>query len=326
VAAPKPDRAPPGLPAVHQARADRERGRYSRGSPAVWLGIVVCLVAIVVAYRFVEERQLGAAKEVLLAKERAVRTTVGDGAWFPLRDGVEKVVLEAAAKDEPDFVDPGLARWDFRALPGLYLRMRVADAKDVASLRHAASFSQRDGFVGCFLREPNPAAARGDADAGAFAEQPWNWRKAYEATRTLTDDWTGEVNASDDPLRLKVFQEQYDRAMKTEIPAAIDLIKRAQFFLFILDEDSPDIHPAEAGAPVTEADLQRAPHVARIHMIDLRTHTEVLRVKRSADASFVFAGEGRVSDPETLDAMKRQVQNCALAKEVDRAISAASGK
>ncbi len=287
--------------------------------------MVACLVAIVVAYRFVEARQLGGAKEALLAKERAVRTTVG-GAWFPVRDEVEQLVTRAAASTQPDFVDPALARWEFRSLPGLYLRLRVAEAKDVAALRHAAAYSQRDGFVGCFLREPNPAAARGDADAGAFAEQPWNWQKAYDATRILTDEWAQEVTASDDPLRLRVFEEQYDKAMKTEIPAAIDLVKRAQFLLFILDEDSPDIHPAEAGVPLTEADLQLAPHFARIHMVDLRSHTEVLRVRRSADASFVFAGENPVKDPETLDAMKRQVQNCALAKEVDRAIKDGTAK
>jgi hypothetical protein len=323
VAETKPERRPPGLPSLNQAKADRERGRYSRGSPGLWLGVVACLVAIVVAYRYVEARQLGGAKEALLAKDRAVRSTVG-AAWFPLRDSLEQVVLAAAAKSEPDLVDPTLASWDFRALPGLYLRLRLADAKDVASLRHAAQYSQRDGFVGCFLREPNPAAARGDADAGAFAEQPWNWQKAYDKTRILTDEWTSEVSASEDPLRLKVFEEQYDKAMKTEIPSAIDLVKRAQFFLFVLDEDSPDVHPTEAGAPVTLADLQLAPHFARVNMIDLRTHTAVLRVRRSADASFVFVGENRVSDPETLDAMKRQVQNCALAKEVDRAIKDAA--
>ncbi len=321
----EPDRRPPGLPSLLQARADRERGRYSRGSPAVWLGIVLCLVTIVVVYRYVESRQLGTSKEALLAKQRAVKSTVG-AAWFPLRDGIESVVLDAAKSQADDFVDPALARWDFRALPGLYLRLRLGDAKDVASLRRAALYSQRDGFVGCFLREPNPAAARGDADAGAFSEQPWNWQKAYDATRILTDEWAGEVSTSEDPLRLKVFEEQYDKAMKTEIPSAVDLVKRAQFFLFVLDEDSPDVRPAEAGAPVTEGNLQLAPHMARIHMMDLRTHKEVVRVRRSADASFVFAGEGRVSDPETLDAMKRQVQNCALAKEVDRAIAEAASK
>lgn len=313
------DRKPPGLSSVHQARADRERGRYSRGSPVLWLGIVAALVAILVGYHLMEERQLGRAKDSLLAKERAVGSTVGAG-WFPLRDGIEKSVIDAAASSQPDFIDPEAAHWDFRSLPGLYLRVRIADAKDVTSLRSAAASSQKDGFVGCFLREPNAAAARGDADAGAFAEQPWNWQKAYAATRILTDDWTREVNASDDPVRLRVFEQQYDKAMKDEIPAAIDLLKRAQFFLFVLDEDAPDVHSAEAGVPPTEADLQRAPHFARVHLIDLRSHRELFRLRRSVEGSFIFAGEHPVTDPETLDAMKRQVNNCTLAKEVDRAI------
>ena len=54
--------------------------------------------------------------------------------------------------------------------------------------------------------------------------------------------------------------------------------------------------------------------------------SEVLRLRRSAGATFYFAGEKAVTDPETLDAMQRQVNNCALAKEVDRAIKDAQAK
>jgi hypothetical protein len=46
--------------------------------------------------------------------------------------------------------------------------------------------------------------------------------------------------------------------------------------------------------------------------------------RRAAQAGFVFAGEHDVRDPETLDAMRRQVNNCALAKEVDRALAEVS--
>jgi hypothetical protein len=313
------EKKPLGLPSVHQARLDREQGRYSRGSATVWLGIVAAIIGIVVVYRFVEARQLGASKESLLAKERAVKSTVG-AAWFPLRDSIETWVRDAARQTEvPDLVDPSVASWDFRSSPGLYLRLRLDDAKEVAQIRKAAAFSMRDGFVGCFLREPNVAAAKGEPDAGAFAEQPWNWQKAYAATRILTDDWTSEVSASEDPLRLQVFEEQYEKAMKVEVPAAIDLVKRSRFFLFVLDEDSPDAKPSEGGS-VTLADLERVPHFSRVYLVNLETRTMVLRLRRSAEASFVFAGESKVSDPETLDAMKRQVNNCALAKIVDRTI------
>jgi hypothetical protein len=291
----------------------------------LWLGALLIIATTLVVYRYVTERKLGESKDALLAKERAVRSAMG-AAWFPLRDNIEKKVLDATARPQPDLVDPDATRWDFRALPGLYLRMRVADAKDVTTLRRAAAASQRDGFVSCFLREPNPMAARDVPDAGAFAEQPWNWQKAYAATRILADEWTEAVKDSDDPLRLRVFEQQYDKAMKEEIPAAIDLVKRAQFFLFVLDEDSPDAQPAEAGAPPSEADLQRVAHFATVHLVDLRNQKEIVRVRRSAEAGFVFAGEQPVTDPETLDALKRQVNNCALAREVDRAIAGAGGK
>jgi hypothetical protein len=276
---------------------------------------------MLIGYRLISGRQLEQAKAELLAKQRAVESSIGSE-WFPLRDRIESLVLLAAKRAEPDVVDRETAAWGFRTMPGLYLRLRLADANDVPSVRRGASSSQKDGFVGCLLREPNVPAARGDADAGAFAEQPWNWQKAYAATRILTDDWVGEVKNAPDPLRLKVFEEQYEKAVTTEVPLAIDLVRKAQFFLLVLDEDSNEAEILAEGGTVSEAVLQRTPHYARIHLYNLRTGKEALSLRRSAEASFVFAGEHDATDPETLDAMKRQVNNCALAKEVERAISA----
>lgn len=317
----KPERKP-GLPSVYKAREDRQRGKFSRATPALLLWAGAGLVAVLVAYRIVSGRQIESAKGDLLAKERAVRSSIGP-TWFPLRDRIEALTVQAASRVDEDSVDRQAARWDFRSLPGLYLRLRVADAHDVPAIRRAAFSSQKDGFVGCLLREPNAPAGAGDADGGTFAEQPWNWQKAYEATRILTDEWTAEVEDALDPLRLRVFQEQYDQAISTQIPLAIDLVKRAQFYLLVLDEDSDDPALADGGT-VTLAMLQRTPHYARVHLWNLGTGKEVVRVRHSAEASFVFAGEHQVSDPETLDAMKRQVNNCALAKAVDRALASTS--
>ena len=317
----KPERKP-GLPAVHQGREDRNRGKFSRATGAFWLWVTAGIVTALVVYRFVSGKQLGDAKEQLLARQRAVQSSIGAN-WFPLRDKIEGYVVAAANRSEPDAVDPGAPSWAFRDLPGLYLRLRVAEAKDVASVRRATQASQKDGFVGCLLREPNPAAARGEADASAFAEQPWNWQKAYAATRILSDEWLTEVRESPEPLRLRVFEEQYQKAVSTEIPVAIDIIRKAQFFLLVLDEDSDDARMAAEGGAVTEAVLQRTPHYARVHLYDVRSGKEMLRVRRAAEASFYFAGEHQVADPETLDAMKRQVNNCALAKEVDKALAPA---
>jgi hypothetical protein len=313
----------PGLPAVHQLREDRSRGKYSRASGNLFLIAAVCLITILLGYRFFSGRQLDEAKVALLAKQRAVASTLGTE-WFPLRDRVEKLTTDAAAHFDGDHIDEAAARWDFHSLPGLYLRVRVEDAKDVATLRRTAGSSLRDGFVACLLREPNVAAIKGESDAGAFAEQPWNWKKAYAATRILTDEWVGEVKDAPDPLRLRVFEQQYDKAVREEVPLAIDLLRRAQFFLLVLDETTPDA-AGEAGAAPSDEALQEVAHFARVHLLDLRSGKEVLRVRRSAEASFMFAGESPVSDPETLTAMKRQVNNCALAKAVQAALTPAPG-
>ena len=308
----------PGLRSIYEAREQRARGKYSRATPNLLILCVVAIAIILLGYRFFAMRQLESSREALLAKRRAVETTVGVE-WFPLRDRIEKITIESANDFGDDFVDSKAKNWDFRALPGLYLRLRVVDAKDAAHVRKSAMDSLRDGFVGCLLREPNPEGARGERDAG-FAEQPWNLRQAYASTRILTDEWATEVKSSDDDLRLRVFEQQYKKAASEEIPLAIDLIKRAQFFLLVLDEDAMEaVTKADAGV-IDEEVLQLVPHAARVRVVDLRSGKDVLRVTRRAEGSFVSASERAVTDPEVRNAMQRQVNNCALAQQVNAAI------
>jgi hypothetical protein len=308
-----------GLPAIARARQDRTSGR-SRWTTQAGLLAAALLVAGLIAHKVVSEREREGDRQALLAKQRAVAVTLGPE-WFPLRDKLEGDVLAAAKDFAGDHVDPQARRAEFRTQPGLYLRMRVAEAKDAASVRTVAADARKDAFAACLLREPNERGARGDADAGAFAEQPWNLGQAYAATRILTNDWVGEVKAADDDLRLRIFSRQYDKAVRDEIPVAIDVVKRAQFFLLVLDEDVPEaVKPADGG-PLTEEALQLVPHPSRVHLFDLTTGKELLRLLRTGDARVIPAGERAVADEETRDAMQRQANNCALARRVDEAIA-----
>ncbi|MDB4938843.1 MAG: hypothetical protein JWP87_5815 [Labilithrix sp.] len=308
-----------GLKAVHSARAERSKSKYGKISGPVWLvagGAVI--VTLILAYTL-SDRTLQTEKDEILAQQRAAVSTVG-AEWFPLRDRLEKITLEAASKFDAEKIDLEAAKMDFRSLPGIYLRLRVDEAKDVESLRTHAKDSVKDAFTGCLLREPNAALARGDADAGVGPDQPWNLRQAYTSTRILTDDWAKEVKASEDKDRLRVFRQQYEKAKRDEIPLAIDIIKRAQFYLLVLDEDVPEARelsqdPRDAGT-ITEEGLQQVPHPARVLIVNLRTGAEIARLRRTADADFQFVGEQAVRDPEIRAAMKRQVNNCALAQSV----------
>ena len=278
------------------------------------------IIAGLIAHRVVSGRELEGDRQALLAKQRAVAVTLGPE-WFPLRDKLEADVLGAAKGYDGDHVDPLARQAAFRTQPGLYLRMRLADVKDAASIRSVAADARKDAFAACLLREPNDRGARGEIDGGAFAEQPWNLGQAYAATRILTDDWVGEVKDADEDLRLRIFSRQYDKAVTDEIPLAIDVVKRAQFFLLVLDEDVPEAVKPTDGGPLTEEALQLVAHPSRVHLFDLTTGTELLRLLRTGDARVIPAGERVVADAETHDAMQRQANNCALARRVDEAIA-----
>jgi hypothetical protein len=277
------------------------------------------VIGSLIAYKVVSQHERSSARQALLAKQRAVAMTLG-AEWYPLRDKLEGDVVAASADYAGDHVDAQARLGEFRTQPGLYLRLRVAEARDVGSIRAAAAEAKRDAFAACLLREPNERGRRGEIDGGAFAEQPWNLGQAYAATRILTGEWVQAVKDADDDLRLRIFVEQYEKAVESQIPLAIDVIKRAQFFLLVLDEDVPEAAAFSDGGTPTEAALQLVDHPARIHLIDLPSGKEVLRLRRSGDARVLGAGERVVTDPETRDAMQRQANNCALAGRVDEAL------
>lgn len=313
-----------GLKAIDEARTERGHKKSNRVTGPVALVVGGAAVVTLSAAYFISSSSLDQKKNDVLEKHRAAVKTVG-AEWFPLREKIEKVTLEAAQGDfKGDQVLPEAATWDFRSLPGIYLRSRIADAKNVESLRKQARESGRDAFAACLLRENNPsiaAQAKGE-DAGAGEDdQPWNLRQAYASTRVLEDGWAQEVRDAKDELRVRAFELQYEKSQKEEIPLAIDIVKRAQFFLLVLDEDVDQAKElATDGGKVTWAEVQQVAHPARVHVVDLKTGVEVVRLRRSAEADFRFAGERAVSDPQVRAAMKRQVNNCALAQTVWAAI------
>jgi len=309
-----------GLKSIQDARAARARSKVGRISGPTWtVGLGVLLLAMLVGW-IVSARSLAHAKENLLAEQRAAVKTVG-AEWYPLRDKIEKLTLEAAGPYKGDFVDPSVATWDFRSLPGIYLRLRIEDAKDVETLRKSAQDSVKDAFTSCLLRETSAAHKDDNLDENATPDQPWNLRQAYAATRVLSDDWAREVRDASDKIRLRVFEQQYDQAKRVGIPTAIDILTRAQFYLLVLDEDAPEAKKsATDGGPITSDDLQQVPHPARVSVMNLKTGAELVRLRRTGEADFRFVGGTAVSDPEMQAAMRRQVNNCALANEVWSAI------
>ncbi len=318
------DRPPPGLKSIRTLREDRARGRYSRPTTTLLLVAVVGVTLTLIAYNLFATRSLESRRSALLEKQRAVQMTVGVE-WDSLRDQLEGAIVAAAGPYEGDVVERSSLVGDFRSHPGLYLRMRLQDARSTESLRAATEQSQRDAFAACFLRDDRPSAA----DAGLFGEQPWNLRRAYDSTKILTPHWIDDVKATDDDLRMRAFEKQYEQAVQNDIPLAVRIVKQAEYLLLVLDEDAGGGGAAADGGPLTDKLVQATPHEARVELIDLKAARAsdakdlgaLFRLRRNAESSYVMASESADLSPEMKLALQRQVNNCALANEVTKALA-----
>jgi hypothetical protein len=302
-----------GLKSLAGAREGRARAKFTRPTPNLLLFAIGGVSISLLIYWFVSSRELAQQKTALLAQQRAAKATVG-AEWYPMRDKIEKLTLDAGLTYPGDLIEAEARTWDFRGLPGIYLRMRVEEAKDIASVRRAASESLRDGFTGCLLRSQNAALLRGERDASAFADNPWNLRQAYVATRVLGEEWESEVHAAGDDLRLRVFSQQYDKAKREEIPLVVDIVKRASFFLLVLDEDVPEARAQGDGGAITGEVLQQVPHPARVFIYNIKESKLLVRLRRTGSADII--NTGAQPSEETRLAMLRQVNNCSLAQQV----------
>jgi hypothetical protein len=311
-------KGPRGLPAINRLREERSR-RGSRWTMQAGLVAAGAVIVSLIAHTVVSRQDLASDKRALLAKQSAVQVTLGVE-WSAFRQRIEEDVVRAAGPYLGDHVEREAQNGAFRTQAGLYLRMRVADARGPESVAHAAVGGQKDAFVACLLREPNDRGIRGELDGGAFAEQPWNLGQAYWATRILLPEWASGVEDVDDRMRLRVYVAQYDEAMRSEIPLAVEVIKRAKFFLLALDEDAPDAVDSTDGGPTTESTLQLVSHPTRIFLFDTSNGRELLRLRRTGQGRVIQVGERAVTDPETKDAMLRQANNCDLGNQIEDAL------
>jgi hypothetical protein len=316
-----------GLPSIDQAREARGKMRWP--STKFWGYAALILAVSAIFYWKRSQGQLDSARQALMAKQRAVAVELGPR-WNPMREKIESWTIALANDPGADVVDAEtLKKWDFRDQAGLYLRLRVEDAKSVESVRKHAKDSLRDAFTACLMRVSNPNPLAGaeckrtrDCPAGDFCNemnrcsrpsQPFNLRVAYRTMHVLSDEWVREVQEAGTDLRFRLLSGTFEDTIREDIPLAIELLTRAQYYLVVLDEP-----PAEAAKPaqgsMTAEAIQAVPHFARVAVWNLTDGKLVLRVRREANGQLLGAPPG--VDADVLDARQRQANSCALAMAV----------
>ena len=331
----EPRQGPPqrGLQAIETIRAERS-SKLRVPPPKFWAWVGVVLAVTFVIHWKRSANQVERDKAALLARQRGVEAELGPR-WTSLRTRIETWTSELA-KDAPDHVDEAtLKEWTFRDKPGIYLRLRVEDAKTPESIRAAAKESLRDAFTACLGTANNPSPLAGaeckkssDCPRGEFCNeldrcarpaQPFNMRIAYRALQILSPEWVRDVQESSGDLRIKVLAASFDEVLTNDLPLAMELLVLAKYALVVLDE-TPEGAPKDPpdGGTITEA-VQAMPHFARVGVWRLEDDKLVLRVRREAAGRFV-GGAPAGLDPEVGEARQRQANSCSLAMSVREAM------
>ena len=324
-----------GLPSVREAREARADGKTRWPSTKFWgyAGLILA-VTFILHWKWTSS-EVERGKQKLLADQRGVAAELGPR-WVPLRDKVEAWTLKLAESAGPEVIDrEALAKWDFRTRAGLYLRMRVEEAKSAEAIREGAKGSLRDAFTSCLVRVGNANAIAGkackrtrDCPAREFCNeqdhcskpaQPFNLRVAYRTHQILSDGWVRDVQSIDSELRLRLYQTNFEDAIRDDMPLAAELLGQAQYYLVLLDETPAGLAmPApDAGATAGEV-VQGATHFARIGVFRLSDGKPLLRIRREAGGELI--GTNPSVDAEVLAARQRQANSCALALAVREAM------
>ncbi len=281
-------------------------------------------IAIVVWKR--QQSEVEAHRARVLARQRSLDAELGP-LFFPLRERFERWTMETARGDWADEpAAPGAEGVrELLERPGVYLRLPAAEARSAEAIRQSAQGSLKDLFVAGLLRAPASDPLRGKACASArecpagevcnelghctLPEQPYNLRIAYRGARALSEAWVHEVEVAHEPLRLRMYEGDLDAALAGDLPIAVEMLKRAQYFLVVADEAPAGFRPA-AGQSLAEA-LQAAPHPVRVALYEVPRERRVFRSKHELEIALppASAGEGR-------DAQRRQILNAELARAV----------
>lgn len=330
---PEVERPARGLSAIRETRELREKRRgTATASGKFWIWSVVVIALLTIFYWKKTESENDAARARVLSKQRAIAEQLG-APFSELRDRLEGWTVDVAKlpTDAPDYTPkleaPEGASPSLFLESGIYLRVLQPNAATKEKVRTATGSSIKDAFVACLLRTSQVVERTGRAcrfthqcQQGEICSeleecspitQPFNLRMASRGLRMLSDTWIKDVQTTSEALRLRMFDADIDDASKNDLPLAADILKKAKYFLVVVDEVPADAKDNEQES--LEQVVQASPHAARVAMYNLTTNALVFRARRELNAVFPVAAA-------SVQAQKRQILNCGLGQDVRSAL------
>ncbi len=334
-----------GLAVLNETRQTRRRAivfgrvRVREVATGFWIMTFVGLLIFSFAYYRYTLVELDARRSELLARQRAVAAAVGTGG-FALRDQLEAWVMALAEGRLPEQIAADARLDDIANGPSIYVRLRLADARDAASIRKGAARSVRDGFTSCLFvgslegqqgpactltSQCGPGEVCGDFRVCAAPAHPYNLRLLYEGLRVLEPEWLKALEAATDDLQVRAIGFDLEDVAKHAAVAGAEVVRRSRYFTAVLDE--APAAGADLGAPVIagesdEERLQALDHPVRVGVWDIQRGAALAVLRLEAAGRFVRLGSSPGRDPNALRAQQRQANNCAVATEVRAALAA----
>ncbi len=330
-----------GLPSLAVSRHERRRAlvagkvRVRAMPPQFWIWAAVVLGAVLSVYAWVAARNLGQMRAHVMAKQRAVAKVLGPK-LVPFSEKIEGWARELASHSGPTVVGPD---WNYDSMaqaPGVYLRIRLENARDAKSLRKAARRSLLDGFTACFFRnsrgydpsQGSPCVSSADCKPHYLCNEyqvcvepprPYNMRLTYRALRVLSTEWTDELHLADSDLAVTAYERDLDSVTHRDVPIALDILAQARFATIVVDEPPPNgLPPKEPGDLETpEEQVQRLPHFARIGIWRVSDGAQLVNLRAWAEGRLIAAGPASAGlSEQTVAAQARQANSCSLALQV----------
>lgn len=348
---------PRGLASLNLSRETRRRlsftGKYQpRGMrPVVWLWIAVVVAVFAVTYWRISAGKLESQKSSVLAKQRAVRQTLGPK-LLPFVERVEAWTLDLASANADTFqrpvVETGMS-WDSLARrSGVYLRLLQTKAISSELIRRSASVSLNDGFTSCFfIREGVADPTLGpkcnssvDCQVGLLCNEwdvcsavttPYNMRLAYRAYRSLSGDFTRSLQDATEELRVRALDRELDQITRVDIPVSIEVLQRAKTVTIVVDEVPAGMErpvPFKPDEPVLsdEQRVQGVAHEARVGIWDSESGKQLVRWRGASAGRVLTVGKRVALDADVEGSRARQSNSCALAASLREAIQSAQAR
>jgi hypothetical protein len=314
------------------------RVRLREVATRFWILTFIGMAVFGILYYRYAQNQLVTKRNQLAARQRAVVAAAGT-AGFALRDKLEAWAMQLSEGEITTFISPSASLEDISRGPGIYLRALRSEARDVESLRRAASHSVRDGFTSCLFvgrqAEPDAVACKTKAQCGpgqlcddwgvcAAPGQPYNLRLLYDALKIQGPEWDQRLASASDELQVRAMELELEDTSKHEVPAAAELIRRSKYFSAVLDEEPAKAlagSSADAGAgESSEQRVQGADHFVRVGIWDIARAEPLLRLRLPVAGRLIALGARDVKDPDATRARQRQANNCSAAVEVREAL------